>query len=240
MKIGEGHRLAVTAADGQKISVPFEHSVVANWLRYQPAILEDDSWTAYQRAAGLDEGDTVFRRAQLIPLVPMLRALVDRGPPGVLVEIAPQAGTILRMTEGWCERARVWTGDLKLEPQDRTAADDPPPGYVDYFGLRQAGGHSSHAAMPDPLALSGNAATLADLLPERIAFARLSGCFAAPTEILLAALLGRLSAGGVVLASDHDYADYPGATAVIGRMLASRRDGLFMPLPLGGALWLQG
>lgn len=240
MKIGEGHRLVVTAADGQKVSVPFEHSVVANWLRYQPAILEDDSWAAYQGVADLDEGDTVFRRAQLIPLVPMLRSLADRGQPGLFVEIAPQTGTIDRMTEGWLDRARLWAGDLKFEPQDRTAADDPPPGYVDYFGLRQAGGHSPHAAMPNHPALSGNAATLAAKLPERIVFARLCGCFAAPTEILLMALLARLAPGGVILASDYDYADYPGATAVIDRMLALRRDGLFMPLPLGGALWLQG
>lgn len=238
MRIGEGHRLAVTAADGQKVSVPFEHSVVANWLRYQPAILEDDSWAAYQRAADLDEGDTVFRRAQLIPLVPMLRSLA--GQPGLLVEIAPQTGTIGRMTEGWLDRARLWAGNLRLEPQDRTTADDLPPGYVDYFGLRRPGARSLQATVPDHLALSGNAETLAAKLPERIAFARLSGCLAAPTEILLTALLARLPAGGAILASDYDYTDYPGATAVIDRMLASRHDGLFMPLPLGGALWLQG
>lgn len=238
MRIGEGHRLAVTAADGQKVSLPFEHSVVANWLRYQPAILEDDNWAAYQRAADLDEGDTVFRRAQLIPLIPVLRMLLDRGLPGAFVEIAPQAGTIARMMEGWIDPARLWAGDLNLGPQDRTAADDPPPGYVDYFGLRQAGRNPSRVAAPDT-ALSGNATMLAALLPERIAFARLSGCFAAPTEILLTALFDRLTAGGVILASDHDYADYPGATATIDRQLAGRRDGLFMPLPLGGALWLQ-
>ncbi|WP_341703093.1 hypothetical protein [Ferrovibrio sp.] len=240
MTLRNGDKLSLKAEDGQTRTVVLGNDVVATWLRYQPVLLKDDAWTGYRAVAAHEEGDTVFRRAQLIPLQPAIRNLLRNGTPGSFVDIAPVAGMLALLLHRQVEPGRFWRGKLSLAGEAADPSDAPPPGYADYFGLRTAARPlPPYPVHPASRSEAGDAAGLAGLLPPQIAFARLSAHLARPTGILLPAMLERLAPGGMILLADYDYADFPGATAAIDRLLADRDGGLFLPLPLGGGIWMR-